>query len=216
MTAENSGNTHEKDIQALDGIRTFSIISIIGYVLSTISFIISVGEIRLIISGISGTTGIHFQAALIVPLILSIVGFIIIMLSLLFLRKGYSLLKGEYHEFRSPYTGIALYFIGLIVVILAIAVVIAAGVTGLVAIVLVGVALIFIGGIMSLLGIILALVVGIFRLDGKYGGFAAAAILFIFGLFLPLFSFIAAILVYLRASKKIREFSQIREQQIVN
>ncbi|MGC8645417.1 MAG: DUF973 family protein [Thermoplasmata archaeon] len=213
MTAETEGSD-PRELAALRSVRLFSIMAIIGYVFSTISFVISVSYIWTVIPEIGRGNISHIGPALMFSVVLSIVGFIILILSILFMREGYGLLKGNYPEFRSPYEGTTLYFSGLVVILVGIVIVVSSSILGFPVVVLAGGIFILAGGVVGFVGIILSLIVGIFRLDAKYGGFATAAVLFIFGLFFPVFSFVAAALVYHRTTKKITELSGQQAQGI--
>lgn len=212
MEVETPESTN-RDISALKSVRLFSITALIGYIFTTISFVISISNAFMILSDFQGKRVAIISPMLILSITFSIVGFVVIILSLLFIREGYRQLMGDRVEFRSPYKGTVLYFYGLILALAGV-VVIVSGIIYYPVLLLAGAILVITGGVMSFIGIILALIVGVFRLDGMYGGFAAAAVLFIFGLFFPVFSFVAAALIYNRTTRKIAELSRKQFSEI--
>lgn len=125
----------------------------------------------------------------------------------MFLRSGYRHLRGTSGGFDSPYTGINLYFIALILIFVGMVLIIGAALSTSLILVFGGVVVILVGGIMGLVGEILGLVVGAFRLRDHFNksAFGTAGIMFIVGIFIPLFSFVGAILVYRGTSSILNE-----------
>ncbi|MEM0137989.1 MAG: DUF973 family protein [Thermoplasmata archaeon] len=214
--ADPAQNTPSIEQAALKSIRNFSLLSMTGYLILTIAFLLLIA-LPVVVYSIISPASIS-TSALTRPLIsllaaylsMIVAGSVILVIAIIPLRWGYGDLKKISEDFSLPYTGTTLYFVGLILVVL--------GVLATMVSVLVfprtpsifgSLAIAVIGGIMVFIGGILTLIVGAFRLDRRYGGFTAPAVLFILGLFFSLFSFVAVIIMYNRTTREIRKLSAV-------
>ncbi len=200
----------QKDKNALIKIRKFSILSIIGYSLDTISIFILLYYIFSIITKSLNSSSSIIQYEFIDSYVfifaetVSLVAAVLLFFSFVYLRSGYGLLRNSSNDFKSPYIGTNLFFIGLIITIIGSIVILYyliifhpstssafGAIIGLSA-------LAIIGGILSFIGEIMALIIGSYDLKDyfKKDSFGTAGIMFIIGIFIPLFNLIGAILIY--------------------
>ncbi len=199
-------------VTALGKIRAFSIISISSNLFGLVAFIILVLSIGVILRDISSTSKLLTLGGvtIIAVVVVSFVGVILNLVSFVYLRSGYRLLKKSSERFNSPYMGINLYFVGLVLIVVAVLLVIGGVLANSIALVLAGIAMAIVAAILSLIGQVLGLIVGSFRLRDHFNDstFGAAGIMFIIGIFFALFSFIGAILVYLGVNSTMKRIQQ--------
>ncbi len=200
----------QKDKNALIKIRKFSILSIIGYSLDTISIFILLYYIFSMITKSFNSPSSIIQYEFIDSYVfifaetISLVAAVLLFFSFVYLRSGYRLLRNSSNDFKSPYIGTNLFFIGLIITILGSIVILSylrifhpstspalGAIIGLSA-------LAIIGGILSFIGEIMSLIIGSYDLKDyfKKHSFGTAGIMFIIGIFIPLFNLIGVILIY--------------------
>lgn len=219
---QNSGNDTaakaSSEINALRSIRTFSLLSIFAFALDAVAIIFVFATFSKLISSFVAVSpaspaayanlGIELAMG-----VLGLVSAILMLLSFVFLRRGYRVLKGMSEEFSSPYTGVNLFFIGLLVVIvgsvaliplIAVHVSAAAVSIGIIAVLIVGLILAFIGEI-------LAIIVGPFRLRTYFNKptFGTAGIMMIIGIFIPFISIAGVVLMYSASNSMLRITSQV-------
>ena len=198
------------EMTALNDVKNFSILAIVGFLVDMVSVYLGISYlIGTLSSGFYSSQPLTSSlSAEITILPFSAAAIVLLIVSFVFLRSGYRHLKGTSERFSSPYTGVNLYFIGLIVLLagLLVSVVYILG-GGPFTLILGGIAIIFIGSIISLVGEIMGLIVGAFRLRDHFNksAFGTAGIMFIVGIFIPLFSFVGAILVYRGSSSILNE-----------
>ena len=206
------------EMEALRSIRTFSILSIFGFAIDAVVAIIALLSLPKLI-----TSFIAPSAAPAAPLVslgielslggLGIAAAVLMIVSFVFLRRGYRALKGISKEFSSPYTGVNMFFIGLLVIILGSIIIIPLALFSSSAIALsIGIiAVLVIGLILAFIGEILALIVGPFRLGTYFNKstFRTAGIMMIIGLFVPFISIAGVVLIYSAANSVIRITSQV-------
>lgn len=180
------------EVDALLGIRRFSLLSMIGFLILPIVLLVGLAHSNYNVGSLFFMTIFS----------LTIISSAILVIALLPLRSGYRTLKGISPSFDSAYTGTSLYFVGLILVIVGSLIAVFSVRTGLGTFIF-GVIVIAVGGIAAFVGTVLALIIGTFRLNDRYDGFAAPAVLFILGIFLPFCSLIAVILTYTRTDSAI-------------
>lgn len=214
----NNPNNFQKDREALNKIRLYAILGIITIIVSLVENIVIVA----IIPTLASSTGVSIPIAIFAalePYIDVLIGFAIIpfiinIIAILQLRKGYGILKTLSPDFNSPFTGTTLALIGTVLLIPGI---IAATATIVSIIPLIEkhvhtispgilsslgseLIVIIIAGIMAFIGEILYSIVGNFKLSKWYGeeGFKNAAYLFIIAIVLllifGLFQFIGGII----------------------
>ena len=196
-----------QEVDALTKIRRFSLLSIVGFLIATVSIIpgiILLSSFRSVTTPTNSATPFLLSDSPVIALVFSvaIVSAVILFVAFLSLRSGYRIMKGISTDFNSAYIGTTLYIVGLVIIVLGSLIIIAAAVVGLVALI-VAVIIIIVGAIMAFIGTILALIVGTFRLNSRYGSFTLPAVLYVVGMFFSLFSFIAAILMYTRTGRAI-------------
>jgi hypothetical protein len=187
---------------ALENIRTFSILSITGFVIDGAVFVVVLYYISRLFSSIlqppaSSPPIIGFLVAIIA---MSMVTTALLLLSFVFLRRGYKILKGISPIFSSPYTGVNLFFIGLSMNLLGGILSVPAEILHIAgaALAIVAIIIVLAGAVLSLIGTILALIMGSFRLKEQFNNstYGTAGIVFIVGLFVPFLSLAGAILIY--------------------
>ena len=197
--------------KALESIKTFSLLSIIAFVLDAVILVISLFYLTRLLSPLfqPTTPSASFLGLEITIIVISIIVAIMLPLSFVFLRRGYKILKGISTDFSSPYTGVNLFFISLILVVVgAIAIIPVALLHASVAAIAVGIlAIVLIGAIMGPVGEILALIVGSFRLRTHFNNstYGTAGILFIVGILVLFLSVVAAILVYVATDSQLKK-----------
>jgi uncharacterized membrane protein len=197
------------EMTALHDVKKFSILAILGFLLGMVGLALGVSYLLTALSrGISSpqplTSSLSYTYSI---LPISVPAIVIQIVSLVFLRSGYSHLKGTSERFDSPYTGINLYFIALILIFVGMVLIIGAALSTSVVMILGGFVMILVGGIMGLVGEVLGLVIGAFRLRDHFdkSAFGTAGIMYVVGIFIPLFSFVGAILVYRGTSSILNE-----------
>ena len=218
MSEDNAPGSSELDRQnnevvaALKKIRTFSMLSIAGNVVDLAAFIIVVLSIGVILKDTSSASKLLASAGLAIfsASFLSIGASVLMLVSFVYLRSGYGMLKKSSERFNSPYTGINLFFVGLILIVVAVLLVLGGALASSLGLILGGFAILIVAGIMILLGEILGLILGSFRMRDYFNDstFSTAGIMFIIGIFFALFSFIGAILVYLGANSVIKRIQK--------
>ncbi len=197
----------ESEAEALKRIRTFAILAIGAYSLALIAFFAMIYYLEAVIRYETVTKGVTLGVYSIfevggpsLPIVVSFsVAFaILLLLSFVYLRSGYGVLKSTSDRFNSPYAGINIYFAGLVVVVLGASIILARLVGVSNAPLVDGIIIVNMGGLISLPGEIFGLILGSMRLRDhfKRSNFLTAGVLFIVGLFLAPFSLIGAILIY--------------------
>jgi magnesium-transporting ATPase (P-type) len=177
------------EIAALEDIKSFSLLGIIA------TLILGVGLFAVFFSGFTSVLSsphVGLFAAIgtvILAIIVIVIGAIIYLIALFKLRSGYMKIRNIDPSFGISYTGTTLILIGLILLIIG----------AILTLVIVGIFLVIIGAILLFIGEILALIVGAFKLNGRYNEtlFLVAGILFIIGIFISIFTFIGMILFYI-------------------
>ncbi|MGC8562850.1 MAG: DUF973 family protein [Thermoplasmata archaeon] len=218
MSEDNASGSSELSRQnndvvaALKKVRTFSMLSIAGNAVDLAAFVIVVLSIGVILKDISSTSKLLESAGLAIfsASFLSIGASVLMLVSFVYLRSGYGLLKKSSERFNSPYTGVNLFFAGLILIVVAVLLVLGGAMANSLGLILVGAAIMIVAGIMILVGEILGLILGSFRMRDYFNDstFSTAGIMFIIGIFFALFSFIGAILVYLGTNSAIKRIQQ--------
>ena len=201
------------EINALRNIRTFSLLSIFGFALDAVAIIFAFTMFSKLISSFA-TTSTASPAAyanLGVELAMGVLGLvsaILMLLSFVFLRRSYRVLKGMSEEFSSPYTGVNLFFIGLLVIIV--------GSIALIPLIMVHVSavavsigiivVLIVGVIMTFIGEILAIIVGPFKLRTYFNKptFGTAGVMVIIGIFIPFISMVGVVLIYVGANSLLK------------
>ena len=188
------------EMTALHDVKNFSILAIVGFLLGMVGLALGVSYLLTALSrGISSPQPLTSSLSATYSILpISVPAIILQIVSLVFLRSGYRHLKSTSGRFDSPYTGINLYFTALILIFLGIVLIIGAALNTSLILVFGGVLMILVGGIMGLVGEILGLAIGAFRLRDHFNksAFGTAGIMYLVGIFIPLFSFVGAILVY--------------------
>ncbi|MDA8054056.1 MAG: DUF973 family protein [Thermoplasmatales archaeon] len=202
---------------ALENIRLFSLLSIVGFVIDAAIAVISVFYITSLLSSLLQTSAVSpsllgFDVAIIV---MGVVAAILLLLSFVFLRRGYRTLKGISTAFSSPYTGVNLFFIGLVLVVVGAIVFIPIALlhVSLAHIAIGMIVVVLIGAVMSFVGEILALIVGSFRLKTQFNNstYGTAGIMFIIGIFIPFLPMVGAILLYTATNSQLKKEPRIQK-----
>jgi hypothetical protein len=211
-----SGGISINDKVALEKIRTFSILSIAGYVLDFLLIILSIIVLvkfdSYVVSRPPGTAGFSIlgfaPVYLLVTIILTSVLFIV---SLAFLRSAFGLLKSSSSKFDSPYMGTAMFFIGLGLMLLGAVLFLAFITTNSAGLIIGGLVVIVIGGILGFVGTILAFIIGSFRLKDHFNSskFGTAGTLFIVGIFLSPINIAGVVLLYSESSSLLKNSSPL-------
>ncbi len=192
------------NVEGLKNIRTFSLLSIFGYTINSVFIVLDTAILTRSLTSIvnpSGNVGPSIDV-LNIGLdmgALGIVGTILMLISLIFLRRGYSVLQEVSMEFSTPYKGVNLLFIGLIVMAAGFLVLLPIVFSSLAFYAMIGIiALVMIGSILALIGEILALIIGPFKLNTYFNepAFGTAGILMIVGLFIPFVSIAGIAMIY--------------------
>ncbi len=140
--------------------------------------------------------------------VLGLVSAILMLLSFVFLRRGYRVLKGMSEEFSSSYTGVNLFFIGLLVIIVGSIALIPLIIVHVSAVaVSIGIIVVLIVGvIMTFIGEILAIIVGPFKLRTYFNKptFGTAGVMMIIGIFIPFISMVGVVLIYVGANSLLK------------
>jgi hypothetical protein len=200
---------NQEEMTALQDVKRFSILAIVGFLLGTVGLAI---EVYFLLTDLS--KGIYSSQPLtsslsstyyVLPA--SVPAIIIEIVSLVFLRSAYRHLKSISERFNSAYTGINLYFTALVLIIAGVILIIGLSLSNSILLILGGAVIILVGGIMGLVGEILGLVVGAFRLRDYFNksSFGTAGIMYVVGIFIPFFSLIGAIFFYMGANSILTE-----------
>ena len=206
------------ELKALRNIRTFSILSIFGFAIDAVVAILALLSLpKLLTSFLTPSAspvasfsylGIEFSLGG-----LGIAAAVLMLLSFVFLRRGYRALKGISKEFSSPYMGVNMFFVGLLVMIIGTVAVIPLALlrASAIALSLSIIAVLVIGSILAFIGEILALIVGPFRLGTYFNKstFRTAGIMMIIGIFIPFISIAGVVLIYSGANSVLRITSQV-------
>jgi len=193
-----------RNAECLRNIRIFSLLSVFSYTIDAVAIVLGIVILMRSLPSIvnpSGTTT-PFIAVLNIELnigALSIVATILMLVSFIFLRRGYRVLKEVSREFSSPYRGVNMFFIGLIVIVAGSAVLLPIVFFHLAFYAMIGIiAVVMVGSILAFIGEILALIVGPFKLKTYFNepAFGTAGILMIIGLFVPFVSIAGVALIY--------------------
>lgn len=178
----------EKEISALEKIKYFSLLAIIGFLL------LGIGAFSTLFGMFGAMSFGPFYAPMFALTIvfafvlILLIGAIILLLGLFRLREGLNILRQIDMSFDLPYTGTTLIVIGLILIIIG----------AILTIVLIGFFALIVALILLFIGEILTFIIGSFRFNDRYKDslFMVAGILFIIGIFVSILSFIAVILWY--------------------
>ena len=206
------------EMEALRNIRTFSILSIFGFAIDAVVAILALLSLpKLLTSFLTPSAspvasfsylGIEFSLGG-----LGIAAAVLMLLSFVFLRRGYRALKGISKEFSSPYMGVNMFFVGLLVIIIGTVVIIPLAFlrASALALSLSILAVLVIGSILAFIGEILAIIVGPFRLGTYFNKstFRTAGIMMIIGLFIPFVSIAGVVLIYSGANSVLKITSQV-------
>jgi len=206
------------ELEALRNIRTFSILSFFGFATDAVVAILALLSLPKLLTSFPTPSSAHTASFVSLGIAFSLGGLgiaaaLLMILSFVFLRRGYRALKGISKEFSSPYTGVNMFFIGLLVIILGSIIIIPLALFSSSAIALsIGIiAVLVIGLILAFIGEILALIVGPFRLGTYFNKstFRTAGIMMIIGLFVPFISIAGVVLIYSAANSVLRITSQV-------
>ncbi len=197
------------EINALRDIRKFSLLSMIGFAISVVTLATLFAYLGVIVSSIATPTqNIGPLSGVLIALgLISIGSALLLLVSFVFLRSGYRTLKGISDRFKSPYTGINLYFAGLVVAVLGGAAVVGGAIAHSSVLVIAAIIVILLGGILGFVGEILGMVIGSFRLRDHFNNhtFGTAGIMFIIGIFFSPLNLVGAILIYRVTNSIIKE-----------
>ena len=206
------------ELEALRNIRTFSILSFFGFATDAVVAILALLSLPKLLTSFPTPSSAHTASFVSLGIAFSLGGLgiaaaLLMILSFVFLRRGYRALKGVSKEFSSPYTGVNMFFIGLLVIILGSIIIIPLALfsTSAIALSIGIIAVLVIGSILAFIGEILALIVGPFRLGTYFNKltFRTAGIIMIIGLFVPFISIAGVVLIYSAANSVIRITSQV-------
>jgi uncharacterized membrane protein len=195
---------NQEEMNALQDLKKFSILAIAGFLLGTIGLILGIRFLLTALSrGVNSSqplTSSLSSSYYILPI--SVPAIIIEIVSLVFLRSAYRHLNGSSDKFDYSYTGINLYFIALVLIFAGMVLIIGLTLSNSVLLILDGVLIILVGGIMGLVGEILGLVLGAFRLRDHFNKstIGTAGIMYVVGIFIPFFSLIGTIFIYMGAN----------------
>ncbi|MCL4333428.1 MAG: DUF973 family protein [Candidatus Thermoplasmatota archaeon] len=204
------GLQNSEVMNALRNIMTFSILSMVGFLIDLAAFIITIFSFGEILSRISSpssiTTALGATFLAIIATVIS--SAIILVVSFIFLRSGYKTLKGVSERFSSPYTGTNLFFIGLILTVVGALLALGSALAVSPGLIIVSLVIIFAAIIIAFIGQILGLILGSFRLKDffKESTFSAAGILYIVGIFFAIFSLVGSILLYVGTKSVMKRF----------
>ena len=203
----------QSEIDALKNIRTFSLLSIFGFAIDAVVGIFALLTLSKLLSSFltpstASTAAYNNLGTELMLGGLGITSAILMLASLVFLRRGYRVLKGISGEFASPYNGVNMIFIGLIIIVIgSIALVpVAIFLASPLALAFGIAAVLIVGSILSFIGEILALIVGPFRLETHFNKstFRTAGILLIVGIFVPFVSIAGVVLIYAGANSLLK------------
>ena len=206
------------ELEALRNIRTFSILSFFGFATDAVVAILALLSLPKLLTSFPTPSSAHTASFVSLGIAFSLGGLgiaaaLLMILSFVFLRRGYRALKGVSKEFSSPYTGVNMFFIGLLVIILGSIIIIPLALfsTSAIALSIGIIAVLVIGSILAFIGEILALIVGPFRLGTYFNKstFRTAGIMMIIGLFVPFISIAGVVLIYSAANSVLRITSQV-------
>ena len=206
------------ELEALRNIRTFSILSFFGFATDAVVAILALLSLPKLLTSFPTPSSAHTASFVSLGIAFSLGGLgiaaaLLMILSFVFLRRGYRALKGISKEFSSPYTGVNMFFIGLLVIILGSIIIIPLALfsTSAIALSIGIIAVLVIGSILAFIGEILALIVGPFRLGTYFNKstFRTAGIIMIIGLFVPFISIAGVVLIYSAANSVLRITSQV-------
>ena len=206
------------ELEALRNIRTFSILSFFGFATDAVVAILALRSLPKLLTSFPTPSSAHTASFVSLGIAFSLGGLgiaaaLLMILSFVFLRRGYRALKGVSKEFSSPYTGVNMFFIGLLVIILGSIIIIPLALfsTSAIALSIGIIAVLVIGSILAFIGEILALIVGPFRLGTYFNKstFRTAGIMMIIGLFVPFISIAGVVLIYSAANSVLRITSQV-------
>ena len=206
------------ELEALRNIRTFSILSFFGFATDAVVAILALLSLPKLLTSFPTPSSAHTASFVSLGIAFSLGGLgiaaaLLMILSFVFLRRGYRALKGVSKEFSSPYTGVNMFFIGLLVIILGSIIIIPLALfsTSAIALSIGIIAVLVIGLILAFIGEILALIVGPFRLGTYFNKstFRTAGIMMIIGLFVPFISIAGVVLIYSAANSVLRITSQV-------
>ncbi len=206
------------ELEALRNIRTFSILSFFGFATDAVVAILALLSLPKLLTSFPTPSSAHTASFVSLGIAFSLGGLgiaaaLLMILSFVFLRRGYRALKGVSKEFSSPYTGVNMFFIGLLVIILGSIIIIPLALfsTSAIALSIGIIAVLVIGSILAFIGEILALIVGPFRLGTYFNKltFRTAGIIMIIGLFVPFISIAGVVLIYSAANSVLRITSQV-------
>ena len=206
------------ELEALRNIRTFSILSIFGFAIDAVVAILALLSLPKLLTSFLTPSAAHTASFVNLGIELSLGGLgiaaaVLMLLSFVFLRRGYRALKGISKEFSSPYMGVNMFFVGLLVIIIgSIAIIpLALFFSSAIALSIGIIALVVIGSILAFIGEILALIVGPFRLATYFNKstFRTAGIMMIIGIFIPFISIAGVVLMYSASNSMLRITSQV-------
>ena len=206
------------ELEALRNIRTFSILSFFGFATDAVVAILALLSLPKLLTSFPTPSSAHTASFVSLGIAFSLGGLgiaaaLLMILSFVFLRRGYRALKGVSKEFSSPYTGVNMFFIGLLVIILGSIIIIPLALfsTSAIALSIGIIAVLVIGSILAFIGEILALIVGPFRLGTYFNKstFRTAGIIMIIGLFVTFISIAGVVLIYSAANSVLRITSQV-------
>lgn len=212
-----SGGKTEKEIQALHSMSVSALIAIAGYIfeLAILVFVLAFS------SGVKHAVSISppsrayaiLSAFLIRMSIVAVIGTLLILVSFVFLRSGYKILKDISAAFDTPYNGINILFIGIILDLIGYLMIVVGSLPPSFLLVF-GVVVVVVGAVTCLLGEILGLIMGMFRLRDhfKEKRFSTSGIAYIVGIFTVVFSIIGAVLLYKTSRKVLRGLSSLEAE----
>ncbi len=188
--------------RALEDLRIFSILAIVVFLLSIAGFFILISYLSVILNEVSkGITAAPSGNEYIIAFgfLFSIASILLELISFIFLRSTYKILKDKSWKFKSSYTGMNLFFSGLILLLIGLVLIFSVVKLATPYILIGGLILIFIGGVMAFIGEIMGLIMGTFRLKDYFqeSKFGTAGIMYIVGIFISVFGLIGAVFMYI-------------------
>lgn len=209
-----AGPLDDSMFKALDNLRMFSIMAMVVFLLSIIGSLFIISSFIILINQVStGTAEIHagnnISSA---GFSISIISIALELISFLFLRAALKILKGRSWKFESSYTGTNLYFSGFLVLLVGIVLILSTVKLASVYTLWAGFLLIIVGGVTGLAGEVMGLILGSLRLKDYFqeSGFEKAAIMYIIGIFISLFSLIGAIFMYKAVNNVINRLKAVQ------
>ncbi|MGC8562970.1 MAG: DUF973 family protein [Thermoplasmata archaeon] len=206
-----SGGKAEKEIQALHSMSVSALIAIAGYIfeLAILVFVLAFsGGVKHAVSISPPSRAYAILSAFLIRMsIVVVIGTLLILVSFVFLRSGYKILKAISAAFDTPYIGINIFFIGIILDLIGYLMIVVGSLPPSFLLVF-GVVVVVVGAVTCLLGEILGLIMGMFNEKR----FSTSGIAYIVGIFTVVFSIIGAVPLYKTSRKVLRGLSSLEPE----